>query len=51
MSPWLVGPGTVVAVTAVGMIAIFLGGSFMAAVVDSVLRPAPRPVPAANRRY
>ena len=53
ISPWLVGPGTVVAVTAVAMIVIFLGGSIMTAVVDSVLRPAPqpRPVPASNRRY
>ncbi len=53
ISPWLVGLGTVVAVTAVGMIVIFVGGSIMTSVVDSVRRPAPqpRPVPASNRRY
>jgi len=53
ISPWLVGPGTVVAVTAVAMIVIFVGGSIVTSVVDAALRPAPppRPAPASNRRY
>jgi hypothetical protein len=34
ISPWLVGPGTVVAVTAVAMIVIFVGGSIVTSVVD-----------------
>jgi hypothetical protein len=52
ISPWLVGPGTVVAVTAVAMIVIFVGGSIVTSVLDAALRPAPpRPAPASNRRY
>jgi hypothetical protein len=52
ISPWLVGPGTVVAVTAVAMIVIFVGGSVLTSAIDAALRPAPpRPAPASNRRY
>lgn len=51
ISPWLVGPGTVVAVTAVGMIVIFLGSTIMMAVIDEVRRRPPPPPPAVNRRY
>jgi hypothetical protein len=51
ISPWLVGPGTAVAVTAVGIIAIFVGGSIVTSVIDSALRrPPPRQPPAVNRR-
>jgi hypothetical protein len=52
ISPWLVGTGMVVAATAVGIIAIFVGGSILTSVIDSALRrPPPRQPPAVNRRY
>jgi hypothetical protein len=51
ISPWLVGPGRVVAVTAFAMIVIFVGGSIMISAIDAALRPAlPRQPPAVNRR-
>ncbi|HEV2763153.1 MAG TPA: hypothetical protein VGV38_09170 [Pyrinomonadaceae bacterium] len=48
ISPWLVGPLTVVSVTAVSIIFIFVSGSILISVIYDATRPAPPP--AVNRR-
>ena len=53
ISPWLVGPFTVVAVTAVAMVVMFLGVSVLTSVIGAARQspaPSPRQTPAANRR-
>jgi hypothetical protein len=52
MSPWLVGPLTVVAVSAVSSIAIFLIGIIIIGVVDSTRKrpPQQQTPPTVNRR-
>jgi len=54
MSPWLVGPMTVVAVTGVSTMALFLIGIIIVGVVESARKRPPQqqppPPPAANRR-
>lgn len=52
MSPWLVGPLTIVGVTAVAIVAMFLSVSILSSIIGAVRHPAP-PLPqrpAANRR-
>ncbi|HEX8353272.1 MAG TPA: hypothetical protein VF611_10250 [Pyrinomonadaceae bacterium] len=52
ISPWVVGPLTIVAVTAVAIVAMFLGISILSSIIGAVRHPAP-PLPqppAANRR-
>jgi hypothetical protein len=53
MSPWLVGPLTVVAVTAVSIVVMSLSASILTSVIGAARHPAPTPPrqpPAANRR-
>lgn len=52
ISPWLVGPPTVLAVTAVAIVTMFLSGSILTSLIGAVRHPAPPPrqPPSVNRR-
>jgi uncharacterized membrane protein len=50
LSPWLVGPLSVVVVTTVSIIAIFLIGILIVGIVESTRKRPPQQPPAANRR-